>query len=272
MFMQKTKYLVIGIVCFILGAALLQPVEAASNATIKWVKKNFFSKREINKSFLTQKNAGKSYLTKSSAASTYLTQTNALTNFLSIIDASSIYLTQSNASSTYLTQNSASSTYMPKTGGTFTGNISTNGITYSPAITKTLVVPSFSFVPDSNLVVTFSSGELYKSSGAGGYIRAGLNLPQGATITAMRAYYRDSDGSNNIMMNLFRRPFSGASSVGMASVSSSGGDYSSNVTTDFTDGTIDNSGNIYYLTCNAVNTSVNLSLLGVQLDYTTTSP
>jgi len=256
--MQRSKYLAVGIVCFILGATLLQPISAATNATAKWVKRYFYTKKLANRRYLTKTSANRYFLKKKDAASSYLTNANAL--------------------STYLTQSGASTTYFPLTGGTLTGSVTASDYNYSSVASKTYTVNAVTFVPLSDLVISYSGVNLgiYKSGGTSGEARASVNLPNGAVVTGVTTYYYDNDDTGKwIEVQLLRDTLSTASQNGMTDTGALGSGTPGN--TSSTDNsvdyaTIDNDTYSYHINAVLSSSNANCTLRHVKINYTIAKP
>lgn len=289
--MRAVKKILSAAVLIVIGTILVLPIEAkisSSGVTVKWVKSNYYTKKQIKKSYWTKGQTEKTFYRKNyinSLINGYYTSTqvdNALASYLTSSSASGTYLTQSNAASTYLTQTNAASTYLPLSGGTLTGGLSGTSITgtsfaYPSAQTRYKTIPARMFVPKSdagvtNYTYTEGSNAMYWVAG-NVYPQAGVDLPDGVTITGLTIYSYDNSASS-MTLRLQYASLTAATTSIMATVSSSGSAGSAgytNTTNTISDATVDNSSRYYFLEAELTNTAAALTFRGARITYTTTS-
>lgn len=292
---RKIVYLLVGV---LLGAIIVMPTQAhkikpdakkimkRKNPTAKqrWVRawtkryahprRGIYTKRQSNGKYYTKGAVNTmiaNYLTSTAAASMYLTQS----------AASGAYLAQSTASSTYLTQSNAATTYLPLSGGTLSGALTGTSITgtsfsYPSAQTKYKTIPANNFVQRAGQSSVFShteAGNAYYWVSGDVSPMAGVDLPDGATVTGLTLYAYDNSASDMSVV-LAGRSLTADSPLVMASVISDGGSGSpgwSNTETSITNATIDNDNYYYFMYPLLNNTSANLTFRAARITYTTTA-
>lgn len=140
-----------------------------------------------------------------------------------------------------------------------------------------IMVPATAFVPGSPTAgYTIFWGELSVPSGSPGgltYFYAPVYLPQGATLTGLTMFYRDTESDGNTLgVDLLRKPLPGATSgegVGLSVYGDQIGFsvYQSDTTPDLTRAVIDNSQYAYWLSLYVFAAPAYLQLQAVRIDY-----
>lgn len=157
-----------------------------------------------------------------------------------------------------------------------------NDYLYSTPKTQVYSIAPAAFIPESNnyaIAFGFSGAGIYIGSGTSttaGYLDAGINLPDGATITKMDAYVIDNDGTYNIsVVQLWRSDApagtSGGSAIIMASVGPTSG-ASPNIqqlsTSSVSSPVVNNTSYYYYIRFGTMQANSNLHLARVAITYT----
>ena len=288
---RKIVYLLVGV---LLGAIIVMPTQAhkikpdskkvtakkkkkkSANATHRWTKKNFYARKLVKRYWYTKKQSNGKYYTKGAVDTI-------IANYLTSSAAASTYLTQSSASGTYLTQSNASSTYLPLSGGTLSGALTGASITgtsfsYPSAQTKYKTISANHFIARAEgagtSVFTYTeSGNAYWLASGDVNPMAGVDLPDGATVTGLTLYTYDNSALN-MKVKLQRTSLTGTGAQDLAEVYSDGSsgspDYS-NTQTSITNATIDNDNYYYFMFATLTNTSANLTFRAVRITYTTTA-
>jgi len=140
-----------------------------------------------------------------------------------------------------------------------------------------IMVPATAFVPGSPTAgYTIFWGELSVPSGSPGgltFFYAPVYLPQGATLTRLTMYYRDTElDGNTLGVDLLRKPLPSTSSgegVGLSVYGDQIGFsvYQSDTTPEPTRAVIDNSQYAYWLSLYVYAAPVYLQLQAVRIDY-----
>lgn len=221
--MQRFKYLVVGIVCFLLGAALLQPAFghyiASKNAhTLAKHHSSYFASRGWVGSYFSSKAWTKKY-----------------------------FYTKSQANSRYFTRAQADSRYINSTGAeTLNGSLNVDDISVDNDITFTSPKIQNQVIPAAGFQANDETDDINR--GTGNYVYssstlwAPVILPNQVTLTEIEFYYRDSDVGSDMSATIYRQALgTGAGGEFLATVTSSGSSgYSSTSTTTISTPVIDN--------------------------------
>ncbi len=145
---------------------------------------------------------------------------------------------------------------------------------HGSAFMPTSIGPLWSFEPPS-AYYTSGNGVWADASSGQPYV-APVQLPQGAVVTELRAYYLNDHPTGEVTVDLVRSPLNGAPApVVMASVSSGGGTgtWASMQTNIIANATVDNRFNSYCVAAFMVGSlTANQALRGVRIEYTVTNP
>ncbi len=164
------------------------------------------------------------------------------------------------------------------------GNIkvpAANEYLYASPKAKIISVPGASFLPENSAVYgrAMITGNVYVSNGTPGsvaYLDAGVNLPDGATVTGIDAYVVDNDAAYNVsLVQLWRNDGSAATSYGnVVNMAQTAGTTGSNANIQIlSDNTInnpliDNSLYTYYLRFGGMQANSDIRIVKVLISYT----
>jgi len=149
------------------------------------------------------------------------------------------------------------------------GEIKADKITYNTPRTHSYSLPGEAFQPGSDVgyTNTYGNGGAYINSGSGALV-ASVHLPDGAQVTALKAYFNDTSAAD-MSATLHRFYHGGGSYVTMASVGSSGtGGAMTDTDTTITNATIDNAAYGYLIYAFSDGWSSSLKLKSVVITYT----
>ena len=145
---------------------------------------------------------------------------------------------------------------------------------HGSAFMPTSVGPFWS--PDEPSAYYTSGGGMLADAAASQPYVAPVQLPQGAVVTELRAYYLNDHPTGQVTVELVRSPLNGApAAVVMASVSSGGGTstWASMQTNIIANATLNNASNSYCVAAYMVGSLTAVqSLKGVRIEYTVTNP
>ena len=280
---RRIIQIVFAIVCLAIGTVLVLPAQAAKKssawATKSWTKKYTHSKSKCNKLFYSKTQSDALFYTKTSIDSL-------LANYYSKTDSDGLYYNKTDSDARYYTQSQITSNYYNKTDSdsryvnTSGDSLSTTGITYLPAITKSITISAAALKPERSVIFDFADDKgLYLVSGNTEYDddfgRASISLPDGAVVTKLTGYFYDNDGgSNTINAALARNSLAGSTDI-LASVWSTGTaspGYENVVGTSILYATVDNDNYSYYLYSFLSSSSTNLRIKGYKIEYQITTP
>ncbi|MBK6523238.1 MAG: hypothetical protein IPG08_13465 [Sphingobacteriaceae bacterium] len=164
------------------------------------------------------------------------------------------------------------------------GNIkvpAANEYLYASPKAKIISVPGASFLPENSAVYgrAMITGNVYVSNGTPGsvaYLDAGVNLPDGATVTGIDAYVVDNDAAYNVsLVQLWRNDGSTATSYGnVVNMAQTAGTTGLNANIQIlSDNTInnpliDNSLYTYYLRFGGMQANSDIRIVKVLISYT----
>lgn len=265
--------IVFGLACLGIGTILILPTQAATKSSIyatkKWTKQYAHSKSQCKNLFYTKSEVNDLFYTKTNINTL-------LGNYYSKTDSDARYYTQSQITSNYYNKTDSDNRYVNTSGDSLT----TTGITYSPAITKTVSVNAAALKPERSVIFDFADDKgLYLVSGNAEYDddfgRASIILPDGALVTKLTGYFYDNDGgANTINASLARTSFIGTTDT-MAAVQNSGAaspGYENATDTSISYATVDNSNYSYYVYSFLLSSSTNLRIKGYKIEYQITTP
>jgi len=310
---RRIIQIVFAIVCLAIGTVLVLPAQAAKKssawATKSWTKKYTHSKSKCNKLFYSKTQSDALFYTKTSIDSLlanyysktdsdglyynktdsdarYYTQSQITSNYYNKTDSDGLYYNKTDSDARYYTQSQITSNYYNKTDSdsryvnTSGDSLSTTGITYLPAITKSITISAAALKPERSVIFDFADDKgLYLVSGNTEYDddfgRASISLPDGAVVTKLTGYFYDNDGgSNTINAALARNSLAGSTDI-LASVWSTGTaspGYENVVGTSILYATVDNDNYSYYLYSFLSSSSTNLRIKGYKIEYQITTP
>lgn len=156
-----------------------------------------------------------------------------------------------------------------------------NDYLYATSKAKVISIPAASFLPENSGAYgrAMITGNVYVPDGTAGsvaYLEAGVNLPDGATVTSVEAYVVDDDPTYNVsLVQLWRNDGSTFTSYGnVVNMAQTAGTTGSNPNIQIlTDNTIsspliDNSLYTYYLRFGGFQANPNIRIVKVLISYT----
>ncbi len=150
------------------------------------------------------------------------------------------------------------------------GSVQADSIVYNTPRSHTLSITAEAFQPGSNVDYfnTYSNGGAYITATGGHSLVAPVYLPDGATVTKMTAYFKDTS-SDDMTVYFHRLSHTAGNFINLAQVSSSGtSGYYSKTDTTISSPTIDNVGGGYAIYAYSAGWSSSLKLMGVEITYT----
>ncbi|MEQ9376199.1 MAG: hypothetical protein RIG68_13520 [Imperialibacter sp.] len=155
------------------------------------------------------------------------------------------------------------------------GNIQATEYFYPSAVTKILSVSNKSFTPESNEPLATQGGTLGKyivngTATVNATMSAGIELPNGATVTQVDAFVIDNDATYNVTVQLARGTHTATGGIAMTNVTSAGQNPAvQNLSETFINAPlIDNDLYFYYLSFQTKQANSNLALLSFRIYYT----
>ena len=149
------------------------------------------------------------------------------------------------------------------------GTVEADKISYRSPRTHYLSLPGEAFQPGSDVPYynSYGTGGAYIVSGSGALV-APVYLPEGATITELKAWFADASAAD-MSVKLHRFVLGGGSYAPMAEVSSSGSGGSMNAsTTEIAYPVVSNATRAYLIYAYSTDWSSGLKLKNVQITYT----
>ena len=237
---KRFKYLALGITCFLLGSALLQPAVAHIVQS-----KNAHTLSNHHAAYYASRAWTKKY-----------------------------FYTKGQADARYLTQSAAASSYYPLSGGTVAGNVTAGNFNFSYNKTRYLTVPPAAFRPNGDLQVDDSNFglDIYKSSANGYTAMAPVYLPDGAILKSLKFYYADYNTTGILICDFYRATLDSSAynliAYVAASTTGAPGDTFGTDTADSQYAVVDNQTYAYYLILDLRDSNiVNLRARSVIITY-----
>ncbi|MEQ8418242.1 MAG: hypothetical protein RIB71_27420 [Imperialibacter sp.] len=158
---------------------------------------------------------------------------------------------------------------------TVNGNVQAAEYFYPSAVTKILSVSNKSFTPEGNEPLATQGGTLGKyivngTATVNATMSAGIELPNGATVTQVDAFVIDNDATYNVTVQLARGTHTATGGIAMTNVTSAGQNPAvQNLSETFINAPlIDNDMYFYYLSFQTKQANSNLALLSFRIYYT----
>lgn len=157
------------------------------------------------------------------------------------------------------------------------GTVQLDSTPVMPATARSIAIPPAAFTPASDAIAFTNSGTGLQGSAAAQTVTfiAPLNLPDGATITEIRAYVLDNDATQNATVAQLSRAMTSATPVTNGSAATTGNSATAQqIVIPAISGPIDNDVTTMWLSATWIvpGTPANMRLLGVRVTYTVTAP